>query len=115
MNISLKGIPVGDWRELTELELEDIFKLIKKSSPNDGVQTNHKPTTPKRNSIHRERKSPGAFQNKPSKRVNKVKGGGAASSKVKPKGSRDKNRSNDRNSAWLPKHQTSKRGSKRYK
>ena len=115
MNISLKGIPVGDWRELTELELEDIFKLIKKSSPNDGVQTNHKPTTLKRNTIHRERKSPGAFQNKPSKRVNKVKGGGTASSKVKPKGSRDKNRSNDRNSAWLPKHQTSKRGSKRYK
>lgn len=32
MNISLKGLPVGDWRELTEAEMAGIFKAIKNSS-----------------------------------------------------------------------------------
>lgn len=32
MNISLKGLPVGDWRELSEHEMSNIFKLVEKSS-----------------------------------------------------------------------------------
>lgn len=32
MNISLKGIPVGEWRELTPEEQTDIFNLVAKSS-----------------------------------------------------------------------------------
>ncbi|EOR92935.1 Ribosomal large subunit pseudouridine synthase F [Arcticibacter svalbardensis MN12-7] len=32
MNITLKGLPLGDWRELTELEQKEIAKLIGKSS-----------------------------------------------------------------------------------
>ncbi|WP_069658292.1 23S rRNA pseudouridine(2604) synthase RluF [Arcticibacter eurypsychrophilus] len=32
MNITLKGLPRGDWRELTELEQKEIAKLIGKSS-----------------------------------------------------------------------------------
>lgn len=32
MNITLKGLPVGDWRELDENELKEINKLIAKSS-----------------------------------------------------------------------------------
>ena len=32
MNITLKGLPVGDWRELTEEEQKEIAKLIEKSS-----------------------------------------------------------------------------------
>ncbi|HRG46270.1 MAG TPA: 23S rRNA pseudouridine(2604) synthase RluF [Leptospiraceae bacterium] len=32
MNISLKGIPEGDWRELTKQELEGIARLIESSS-----------------------------------------------------------------------------------
>jgi 23S rRNA pseudouridine2604 synthase len=32
MNISLKGIPEGDWRELTKEELESIGKMIEGSS-----------------------------------------------------------------------------------
>lgn len=40
MNITLKGIPVGDWRELTEEELAEIFKMVAKSS-------SEKPVTPK--------------------------------------------------------------------
>ena len=32
MNISLKGLPLGEWRELTEQELAGIFKMIEHSS-----------------------------------------------------------------------------------
>lgn len=32
MNVNLKGIPSGDWRDLTSTELEGIFQLIKYSS-----------------------------------------------------------------------------------
>lgn len=40
MNISLKGLPVGDWRELTDAEQEEINRLVAKSS-------SEKPITPK--------------------------------------------------------------------
>jgi len=32
MNVSLKGLPVGDWRELTPAELAGIMKMVAKSS-----------------------------------------------------------------------------------
>lgn len=32
MNISLKGLPLGEWRELSEQEMAEIFKMIKNSS-----------------------------------------------------------------------------------
>lgn len=31
MNVTLKGLPVGDWRELTEQELAGIMKMVEKS------------------------------------------------------------------------------------
>lgn len=35
MNVSLKGIPLGEWRDLTDDELIDLFKLIEDSSSED--------------------------------------------------------------------------------
>lgn len=35
MNISLKGLPVGDWRDLTESEMKTIYAMIAKSSGED--------------------------------------------------------------------------------
>ena len=32
MNISLKGLPLGEWRDLTDDELLTLFKLIENSS-----------------------------------------------------------------------------------
>jgi 23S rRNA pseudouridine2604 synthase len=32
MNIDLKGLPLGDWRELTESEMETIYKMIEEST-----------------------------------------------------------------------------------
>ncbi len=34
MNISLKGIPVGEWRELTPEEQNEIYKMVEKSTAN---------------------------------------------------------------------------------
>ncbi len=45
MNINLKGLPIGDWRELDEAELEGIFKLVEKSSSTEPKVK--KPTTKK--------------------------------------------------------------------
>lgn len=35
MNISLKGLPIGDWRDLTETEVKTIYKMIEDSSSTD--------------------------------------------------------------------------------
>ncbi|EOD55287.1 23S rRNA pseudouridine(2604) synthase RluF [Aeromonas molluscorum] len=35
MNVSLKGLPVGEWRDLTDDELIELFKLIEDSSSED--------------------------------------------------------------------------------
>lgn len=57
MNISLKGLPIGDWRNLTDAEMKEIYRLletssnqgrgeIKKSSPSKpAVKTGTKPKT----------------------------------------------------------------------
>ncbi len=55
MNINLKGLPVGDWRDLTESEKEIIYKMLEGSSglaerkPNgDQVSSKKKPAGPPR-------------------------------------------------------------------
>lgn len=50
MNITLKGLPIGDWRELTEQEQAEINKMIAKSSSEKQhapKRTNHKPALEK--------------------------------------------------------------------
>ncbi|ROR15018.1 23S rRNA pseudouridine(2604) synthase RluF [Erwinia sp. JUb26] len=37
MNVSLKGVPPGEWRDLTDDELIDLFKLIEDSSSEDAT------------------------------------------------------------------------------
>lgn len=63
MNITLKGLPVGDWRELTEEEQTEIFKMVTKSS-------SEKPAAPKRVN----KKSAEEKEEKPAQRFAKVKG-----------------------------------------
>jgi 23S rRNA pseudouridine2604 synthase len=47
MNIGLKGLPVGEWRDLTESEMEIIYNLLEDST-NDDVRKSSKPSTPKK-------------------------------------------------------------------
>ena len=46
MNIGLKGLPVGEWRDLTESEMDIINNLLEDST-NDDVRKSSKPATPK--------------------------------------------------------------------
>ena len=63
MNITLKGLPVGDWRELDEKEQAEIFKLVAKSS-------SEKPLAPKQVS----KKTNAEKAEKPAQRFAKSKG-----------------------------------------
>jgi 23S rRNA pseudouridine2604 synthase len=47
MNIGLKGLPVGEWRDLTESEMDIINNLLEDST-NDDVKKSSKPATPKK-------------------------------------------------------------------
>jgi len=47
MNISLKGLPVGDWRDLTEKEMSELSKMIEHSSSEDQSKKNAAPAKPK--------------------------------------------------------------------
>ncbi len=49
MNIGLKGLPVGDWRDLTEEEMKVIFGLLEKSSGVDEKKQKTQPSTAKKN------------------------------------------------------------------
>ncbi|MFM4963948.1 23S rRNA pseudouridine(2604) synthase RluF [Aeromonas bivalvium] len=46
MNVSLKGLPVGEWRDLTDDELIELFKLIEDSSSEAKPAKGEKPKTP---------------------------------------------------------------------
>lgn len=43
MNIGLKGLPVGEWRDLTDIEMESIYSLLEDSSNEDIRKANKKP------------------------------------------------------------------------
>jgi 23S rRNA pseudouridine2604 synthase len=47
MNIGLKGLPVGEWRDLSESEMDIINNLLEDST-NDDVRKSSKPATPKK-------------------------------------------------------------------
>lgn len=42
MNIDLKGLPVGDWRDLTEMEMKVIYRMLEESSGVDERKIKHK-------------------------------------------------------------------------
>ncbi|MBN8702577.1 MAG: 23S rRNA pseudouridine(2604) synthase RluF [Bacteroidetes bacterium] len=64
MNISLKGLPVGDWRELTKQEIDTINLLVK-----DSVSTIEKTNSPSKN--HKKEKDFSRFKKKTSSRNGK--------------------------------------------
>ncbi len=45
MNVNLKGLPLGEWRDLTDDELIELFKMIENSSSEDK-SVKKKPSTP---------------------------------------------------------------------
>ena len=55
MNISLTGIPLGEWRDLTEKELEVLFSMLKDDTSSPKPKT--KVTPPKKSSSSNRSKS----------------------------------------------------------
>ncbi|WP_244325655.1 23S rRNA pseudouridine(2604) synthase RluF [Shewanella aestuarii] len=47
MNVSLKGLPIGEWRDLDKQELDTLFEMIKDSSSEDKKATQKKKPKPK--------------------------------------------------------------------
>ncbi|MFZ9978112.1 MAG: 23S rRNA pseudouridine(2604) synthase RluF [Candidatus Kapaibacteriota bacterium] len=47
MNIGLKGLPIGDWRDLTEIEMKTMYSMLEKSSAEDKKKTASKPNAKK--------------------------------------------------------------------
>jgi 23S rRNA pseudouridine2604 synthase len=43
MNVSLKGLPTGDWRDLDEQELAGLFMMIESSSSEAPMKKHHPP------------------------------------------------------------------------
>jgi 23S rRNA pseudouridine2604 synthase len=92
MNVSLKGIPVGEWRELTPEEQEVIYKMVEKSSATQPA-IKPKSAAPKAKTEDAEEKVPAR---KPfSKRAAAGKTSGSRTSSPKA-GNEDKRRSSGR-------------------
>lgn len=99
MNISLKGLPVGDWRELEEKEQTDLYKLLASSSSETTKQpkpsgskppknfSKAKPNNSGSNADRRTKSGARANNNKPASNKNK-----SGFSNPKPKHSNTKKR-----------------------
>ncbi len=46
MNVSLKGLPAGEWRDFTDDELIELFRLLENSTSLDPAEKKNKPKTP---------------------------------------------------------------------
>lgn len=99
MHISLKGLPLGDWRDLTKGEKEELYSLIEKSdsqgkkseSKQNGITKDKKKITKHKNADDLNtagKKSKKQNNFKPSKNINKSKNVRSYSNKNKPSKSR---------------------------
>ena len=57
MNVSLKGLPLGEWRELTEQEMAGIFKMIKNSSSTQDPSKTKRVEKPANSSLVKQTKA----------------------------------------------------------
>lgn len=60
MNVNVKGLPVGDWRELTPAELAGIMKMVAKSSNTEEASGGRRPRPKAASSTPAESSEPGA-------------------------------------------------------
>jgi 23S rRNA pseudouridine2604 synthase len=91
MNINLKGLPVGDWRDLNEHEMAGIYKMIENSSSESGRQDSGKSRN--KQSDDREEKRP-AKNNDSRRSFNKEKSRSGEWSKGKFKARTDERSNN---------------------
>ncbi|GIU50410.1 MULTISPECIES: 23S rRNA pseudouridine(2604) synthase RluF [Shewanella] len=108
MNVSLKGLPIGEWRDLDKQELDVLFDMIKDSSSEDKKAAPKKKPKPKPKTASERSKIEGPEHfmqhNRSTKHKGQAKGGGKGQtkgqqakgagkgSKGKPSGGRKPNR-----------------------
>lgn len=86
MNVTLKGLPQGDWRDITQQEMAQIFKAIEKSEANSPVEK--KVITQSRRWENKPKNKPG---NRPGGRTGN-KPGSKGGNKPSPKGGKFRGR-----------------------
>lgn len=96
MNISLKGLPLGDWRDLTESEIKVLYSLLGESSGVDEKKRNPKPAAKKgkatASEAFRSKKSVSGFSSKSGFSKPGRSNGGKRNGKSKPSAKRNNNR-----------------------
>ena len=65
MNIALKGLPLGEWRDLTDAEMEVINKLVEGSSNEDARKPVKKPSIQKAKTVSHSSPAHGSRSKKP--------------------------------------------------
>lgn len=98
MNIRLKGLPIGDWRDLTQQEIDGIFSLIERSSsgakskkndPKNSTSATQSDSSPKRKITQRKPFTPKAAKTRQSDKPGSRKPG-SKSLKARPKPTKTK-------------------------
>jgi len=87
MNVRLKGLPLGDWRELTDEELSEINRLLDKSSSEKGALPKSKPSSRNQSPTSRQAPSDKSAKNRPSRSSSgksAAKGKSQSSTRTKP-------------------------------
>lgn len=102
MNIQLKGIPLGEWRELTPEELTEIYNMVAKS--NAQADTTPKRVNKKPKTQHEEVQAGKKAAAKPRNADNRKKPGA-----VKPAGKHKATPANDWNKSGGPSKKNSRR------
>ena len=87
MNVSLKGLPVGEWRDLTSKELSGLMDLIKDSSSEAPTQSSKAKTKPK-NKPKSKAKPGAASSGAPKRKAPAGRGGEGSKSRSPNTGSR---------------------------
>lgn len=90
MNIELKGLPLGEWRELTDSEMKILNELLKDSS-GEAEKPANKPNPQKKKAHSQQQNSkdkPRSFGNKPGNNKNGGKSGNFKGKKSAPRGRR---------------------------
>lgn len=81
MNIDLKGLPPGDWRDLNEKEMNELMSKLSHSSSESNKKTQNKPSPkdnknskgPSKNNSYKKPNTSGSFKGKSNARPNQNK------------------------------------------
>lgn len=84
MNITLKGIPLGEWRDLSEQEMTELYKMLEHSSGTDERKQKTAAMNPNHKKPNTEPKKAGSQQHK--REVKSRHGSGHGPSKHKKQG-----------------------------